>query len=475
MSAAAKEAATSQGYAPAMHALSNASTTSGSDGERTDSFAASAREGGDLSPSIAAAFLFMGSGCGWFVCDSLYQLLANVPETQNGGRMFGVFQAIGGWMGMLLGGLYFLHLTFGTKLTFRQEQASVAVIIASSTLTLVALAGFWHVGAPSYPVVIVGAVVGNIVANLTYFTVLPLIATHYGGRLVSFVRAGSDTSGLVTASLAEFENPTGNYNKFPPSLLFVAYAALTGSALLAWASIVKFDIALIRPRREASEQSSSDGGEELTDSEEARGQPCQKGEGEGWQLLLRRRLAPLACPGELLMPVLLATACCSAQWSFSVSLGPIAAKMTDPAGCDGHDGHWVFRQAVTCNRCLLPLMSLACSLRRCPRSVFVALAALQLTAAAIIISIALGFNRELWMSRFGHYTVIACYSLVGGLDGYVYSMAYRYIGEMSGISSQLRKSSSSVLGLLSVVVVNPLSILVGSAVKAGIFACVEPA
>ena len=80
------------------------------------------------------------------------------------------------------------------------------------------------------------------------------------------------------------------------------------------------------------------------------------------------------------------------------------------------------------------------------------------------------------MSRTWHGQLLYMLSITvcGGLEGYVTTMAYRYLGDAEGVPLSLRQSASSLLSLLSVVVINPIGIVVGWLISTGRIACRDP-
>lgn len=200
-----------------------ASYADSSSDEASSSFAdAEELDVGASRPFILyTAFSLVGTSCGWFALDAIYNLMANEPEVQQGGKMYGFLSIVNGLGG--LGGalLYFIYIVASPcRLSMRAEQLVVACIASSTILVLTILMFFWNVGAPRFPVVCAMAVISNIVANCTYFFIFPLLTAYYHGWLVAPVRAGTDFTALISALVAEAQNPTGSENRFPSWFLF---------------------------------------------------------------------------------------------------------------------------------------------------------------------------------------------------------------------------------------------------------------
>lgn len=304
---------------------------------------------------------------------------------------------------------------------------------------------------------------------MSCFMVLPIIATHYGGWVVAPVRAGTDLAGLFAAMLAEVQNPTGSQNNFSSSWLFRCYGLLNGLGLAAWLVIVSQRIGL----REWHATGKSEE-EEQQEAGEARAADAT-GEEEDYQQRLCSWFSGLAqslwCPQEMLPAVVLAILGQAALWGVAMTMGKVAAAMTDPAGCSGDTGAWVFRTALSCSSVLVPLGSIASSFGRCPRWLFYFLSVLQLASAAAICSAALGVARSFWISHAGQLACVACWVLTSGPEGYLVTMAFRYIGDSEDLPIKLRRSASQLLGAGSVVVVCVASLLAGELVESGKIAC----
>eukprot|EP00913_Durusdinium_trenchii_P030611 g28668.t1 len=61
----------------------------------------------------------------------------------------------------------------------------------------------------------------------------------------------------------------------------------------------------------------------------------------------------------------------------------------------------------------------------------------------------------------GQNMYIICFTLVGGLEGYLLTMAYRYVGDAIDVPGLRRQSASRLLSLLGVLAVNPFSFTIG--------------
>ena len=73
----------------------------------------------------------------------------------------------------------------------------------------------------------------------------------------------------------------------------------------------------------------------------------------------------------------------------------------------------------------------------------------------------------------GQHVYIVAYSLVGGLEGYLLTMAYRYIGDAEDVPGVRRQSASRLLSLLGVVCVNPISFTLGVLIDRGSIRCID--
>merc|ERR1712130_510037 len=66
------------------------------------------------------------------------------------------------------------------------------------------------------------------------------------------------------------------------------------------------------------------------------------------------------------------------------------------------------------------------------------------------------------MTDLGRDVFIGSFSVIAGLEGYLLTMAYRYVGDAQDVDIKARQSSSRTLSLLGVLVVNPISMIVSS-------------
>ena len=73
----------------------------------------------------------------------------------------------------------------------------------------------------------------------------------------------------------------------------------------------------------------------------------------------------------------------------------------------------------------------------------------------------------------GQNMYIICFTLVGGLEGYLLTMAYRYVGDAIDVPGLRRQSASRLLSLLGVLAVNPFSFTIGVQISNGSIHCVD--
>jgi len=288
-------------------------------------------------------------------------------------------------------------------------------------------------------------IVGVLTAQATYYFIFPLIATFYAGWLTAPVRTGTDLSAMLTALLGEVQNPTGHEIRFSSAYLFALLAVTACWGLVAWFVIIKHGIGLKKKSLQGDTPEDSDGQEH-----------------DGLQL---------GCPQEVRMVVLLTVLVGVVQWGFIGIVGNVGASMTDPAGCNAADGERVYRTALTWNRLLVPIGSVLSSFGECPKALFYLLAALQIIMVTLICTAISGVCRSLWTSPAGQLGYIFCFGCIGGLESYLLTMAYRYIADERYFSKEQRRSTSNLLSLLCVVMINLVSILVGRLVENGTIRC----
>jgi len=178
-----------------------------------------------------------------------------------------------------------------------------------------------------------------------------------------------------------------------------------------------------------------------------------------------------AVPRSLIPVVVVGTVAQVCQWSLAASLGYIASGMTDPTSCDGEVGSDANRLAQTLRGILLPVASIASSIAPCPRPIFFLLASIQVAATGILILTTSGAFREFWTSELGRDVFIGSSSIIAGLEGYLLTMAYRYVGDAGDEDIRARQSASRTLSLLGVLVVNAITMIISSMEMKGIISC----
>ncbi|CAK9066522.1 unnamed protein product [Durusdinium trenchii] len=326
------------------------------------------------------SFLLVGAGCGFLLVNALYNAMANEPELEKDGKTFGQFSIIQGAVGLASGLLYlFWNLRCPHCLTMRQEQVGVSILILSNVIAFLILSAFWSVGAPDYPVFVAGAAAAQVIGNFTIYLLFPMVSTYYAGWLVAPVRAGTDVSSLITSLIGQAQNPDPGIGT-----LFFIYAIFSVCGLGAWASIMYLGTGL---RYEIDDEGTVTLSESEDESDESRTWESDESECREFHVANGPHygcLDGLACPRQLLLPVVLATLSQVAQWGIAASLGQIGAAMTDPVGCHGHQGKRVYRYALTSSMISVPIGSILSTAWNCPRSIFNALSCVQLLAAAVV-------------------------------------------------------------------------------------------
>jgi len=421
--------------------------------------------GGGLT--VYVAFLCVGVGCGWFPVDALINLILNEPAF--GPEWFGTITMTIGVVGIVQSAVFIAYKVMrrGTPMSLRAEQCRVMVIIVMTSVVLFVLSVFWSVGAPDFPVLIGGTVLAVLVVDCTYFFIFPFVAVHYGGWLVAPIRTGTDLCSLVTALLGESQNPSASHVLFPSSVLLQAYGAMSFLGVVAWAAIVRFGVGL---REEPAKCLGSGAGAEAARDIEAPGDVAPSSVLQQ----LKAALGGFACPRALLWPVVVGTVVDVLQWGVVAAVGDVGAEMTDPEGCGAARGRWVARTSFTGNRLAVPLGGFASTLLPCSRRVFGVLAAVQVLSAMAMLSACLGLFRGAWTTVEGQMMYITCYALTGGLEGYLLTMSYRYIGDMPGLSESLRHSASTLLSLINVIGVDAAALVTGALVNDRVIRCTSP-
>lgn len=432
------------------------------------------------SAPVFMSFLTVGAGCGFLLINALFNAMANEELLQKDGKTYGQFSIIQGSVGLSTGLLYaFWNIRCPHCMTMRQEQIGVTTLIALNVVAFLILSTFWSAGAPNYPVFVGAAVAAQFIGNFTIYLLFPMVATYYAGWLVAPVRAGTDVSSLVTSLIGQAENPhpgSGDLT-FSISTLFFIYAVFSLCGLLAWSSIMYFGTGL---RYEVdAEEGTVTLSESEDESDDSQSMGSDSEEVPPREAMVRKSkraycLEGFACPRKLVLPVILATLSQVAQWGIAASLGQIGSAMADPISCHGSQGKRIYRLSLTSSMIAVPVGSLLSTTVACPRLLFNILSAIQITSAVFIADCALGLfsaSADFWKSEFGGEVYIVCFALVGGLEGYLLTMAYRYIGDAEEVPGIRRQSASRLLSLLGVLAVNPISFGLGFAIDKGSVRC----
>lgn len=324
----------------------------------------------------------------------------------------------------------------------------------------------------SFPIILIVFTMGNVVANLTYFVVFPLITVHYGGWLIAPIRSGTDLSGLITTIAGEAQSPEGGAgpHTYPISSLYAGLAILAAAGVAAWAFIVYFRLGL----RHADELLTDDHVKDETVLRDGNNDAQEKGVAEArCSAKLKALLRGFSCPRSLAWPVVIATLSQVNYWTLGSNLYIIGSKMLNaPGDCDGHFGASALRTATTLNYTLVPVGSMLSSIGKCPRPIFYCIAVVQSLCALALILCAFGAGREtFWMTEVGRGVFVAAYALVGMLEGYLLTMAYRYCGDDDRVPAEKRESASKLLSLLGVVCVNIPNIFFGMLLSDGSIDC----
>ncbi|CAK0870656.1 unnamed protein product [Prorocentrum cordatum] len=338
-------------------------------------------------------------------------------------------------------------------LSKRGAQLGVGALCFLTVCGQAVLAWAWDVrdAEGNYPALLLVFAFGLVVATMTSFVAYPLVTVHYGGRLIAPFRAGTDLSQMLCALLSEAQAPRGAGGPllFPSWVLQVLYAALAAAGLASWMGVVGSAAGLRRPEAQQPEP---------------RGPPSKAEAAPGGR---RGRLRGFACPASLAWPVLLGGVVTQVNlWALTVPVGNSSARMTDPESCGGDQAAVLYK---------VPLASLLSSLARCPRPLFYGLFALQCACVAAVWLSLLGVGREaLWQTAPGRTVWCAAFALIGGLEGYLLTMTYRYVGDDPGLAAHLRDGACRLMSWGGVMATNLLSLAIGICILRGGLACVEP-
>merc|ERR1719316_2587856 len=106
--------------------------------------------------TLYAAFILVGTACGWLVVNCVYQFPANFTDV---GDMFpGPSAIINGVTGLSISLLFTVYnIRYPAGLSRRAAQISVAFLCALSVVGQILLAGWWKVGRAdlSFPVILI--------------------------------------------------------------------------------------------------------------------------------------------------------------------------------------------------------------------------------------------------------------------------------------------------------------------------------
>eukprot|EP00435_Cladocopium_sp_Y103_P029942 s1434_g7.t1 len=426
---------------------------------------------------IYLSFLAVGTSCGWFVVNGLYNLVANEPKIAKGGKLIGEINRNGAAASLVLCFFFAVYPFLFGKLSHRVERWSSTFLILLSLVSLLLLSVAWQV--PT--VVQICGIFGNLVGNGSILLLFPLIATNYSGWLVAPVRAGTDLSSMISAFLAEAQSSNGVDQRYPTWLLFAFYTGISSVGLLAWCVILKYRIGLRfvsdapeKPQDSQADLEAVSAVSSVSNQESLKEYPHGGCYHRKIRELIGESLQSFACPWSLLAPVVMATLTQITQWSIVGTIGEIGAEMCDADSCSGKSGRFVFRISLTLSQILVPLGSIVSSLGTCPRWIFYILCLLQYLSCFVICAAAAGAWRSLWTSEAGRALFISSYALCGMLEGYVITMAYRYIGDAESIPLAKRHSAGALLSIATVILVSSCATILGVAVSDGHIACIDP-
>jgi hypothetical protein len=419
--------------------------------------------------TLYAAFMLVGAACGWLLVNCVFQYPTNYTDVEN--VFAGPSAIINGATGLSVTFLFAaFNMQFPHGFGLRGGQAAVGTLCAMTVIGQFLLAGWWDIGSAdgSFPVIFGALTLGNIVADLTELIAFPLVATEYGGYLVAPIRAGTDLSGGLVSTFGTFQAPQGGAgpHRFPMSYMQMSFGFLAVIALITWGIIVHTKAGL-------KIKGQLDTIVEQTEQTEMEAQ-----ERNSVVLLEDQAVAPkwwqgFACPRSLVVPVILATLSQFNYWAVGNNSYIIASQMLNaPGHCQDAWGTSALRVAQTVNFWSVPFGSVASSFGRCPRSMFNLLFLVQSTCAIALSLCLFGVGREaFWTTELGRSAYIACYGLVGMLEGYLLTMGYRYCGDDDNVPLELRESSSKLLGVAGIVVVNIPNIFIGILLSDGTIAC----
>mmetsp|Transcript_5142 Transcript_5142/g.12217 ORF Transcript_5142/g.12217 Transcript_5142/m.12217 type:complete len:457 (-) Transcript_5142:43-1413(-) len=429
---------------------------------------------------IYLIFMVVGAGCGWLLINALFNAMANKPVLTKEGKTFGQFSINQGVVGLVTGLLYFIwNFLYPECLSLRAQQITITLLLALNATFCMLLAMFWQSDAPEYTFFMFSDIVAQLVGNATIFLLFPLVATYYAGWLVAPVRAGTDLSSLFATMIAQAQNPHPGSGKlrFSVSTLFVVYSTFSVLGLLAWACILYFGTGLRYTMDEEvgtvelSDSESEDSSEEICSTHESDGD----GDVRVCSVAHKQRAFDgLYVPRQLLLPILFATLSQISQWGLALSLGQTGAMNVDPLACDGKVGKQTYRWALTSSQVMVPLGSVMSSVMPSPRPIFYVISVVQLMAGLLVTSAAFGTYLDAWRTPSGQSLYVGCFAATAGLEGYLLTMAFRYIGDAVDVPGKRRQSASRVLSLLGVILVNPISLLLGSMLQSDRIRCIDP-
>ncbi|CAJ1441442.1 unnamed protein product [Effrenium voratum] len=274
---------------------------------------------------------------------------------------------------------------------------------------------------------------------------------------------------MISALLAETQSTDGTTQRYPTWLLFVFYALISCMGLVSWAMILKHGIGLRDlPGKGDKSYESEDIADEAgfdsstgTSSEEPE---CTREPGP---------MASLACPRELGLVILAAVVTQITQWAIAPNLGEIGAEMCDPESCEGDTGRFIWRTSLTLSQILVPFGSLLSSISACPRWIFYILCLLQYVSCLLVTLASLGVGRSMWMSQTGQALFIVSFAFCGASEGYLITMAYRYIGDAVNVPLDKRHGAGALLGVGTVATIGVCGLILSSAVAGKHITCVD--
>lgn len=186
------------------------------------------------------AFVSLGMGTSWLLCDALFLQVPYLEMTQPEGMSLASLMTVCINVGNVAVLLFFILHRFWPHDGAQLDEILMVSMICLGIASLLLAALFWRVQAGGYSIVLlVAAAVGGSIGALRNTVQIPWLLA-YDNRLVSASVLGSACADALVAVIALVQRPASDARAFGPTTFFVITAVMAAPSLLAFAAIKRY-------------------------------------------------------------------------------------------------------------------------------------------------------------------------------------------------------------------------------------------